>query len=166
MRQRRSKTGTAYDIRTMEKLLKDTLKGGKFEDVSPTHSKRMSAVKWRGNRTTERRLRSALARAGIRGWKLHPRGLPGNPDFFFPAQKVAIFVDGCFWHGCPKCGHIPSKNNAYWSTKILRNQQRDAEKARLLRASHVRVLRFWEHEIQGDLGRCVKAIDKATNSQG
>ena len=142
----------------MEKILKDKLKEGKFHNVPLAHSRRMSAIKGRGNRTTERRLRMALARAGIKGWKVNPRGLIGNPDFFFPEKKVAVFVDGCFWHGCARCGHIPKKNNAYWSTKILRNQQRDIEKARKLKEEGIRVLRFWEHQVQHDIEGCIKEI--------
>ena len=114
----------------MEKVLKETLEGGKFGNVSPVHSKRMRAVRSRGNKTTEVSLRLGLARAGIKGWKIHAAGLIGSPDFYFPKRKLAIFVDGCFWHGCPKCGHVPTMNNQYWSKKIMRNRKRDADKAR------------------------------------
>ena len=147
----------------MEKLLREQLKGGTFGVVSPENAKRMRAVRGRGNRTTELQLRWALVRAGLSGWQLHPRGLVGNPDFFFPNSKVAVFVDGCFWHGCSKCGHIPRKNNAFWETKIRRNQERDADKTRQLISGGIRVLRFWEHELKEDASGCVNLITAAVS---
>ena len=132
-----------------------------FSDVSPVNAKRMRAVKCRGNKTTEVSFRLALTRAGIKGWKVHPRGLIGKPDFFFPASQLAIFVDGCFWHGCAKCGHIPRVNRPYWSAKIVRNQERDIEKERALKKLGIRVVRFWEHEIQRNLSACVEKIEAA-----
>ena len=106
----------------VEKVLKKKLPEGKFEDVPLKRSKTMSAIKSKGNKTTEITFRMALVRASIRGWKLHPKGLPGNPDFIFPARKTVVFLDGCFWHGCPKCGHIPKTNIGYWRTKIQMNK--------------------------------------------
>jgi DNA mismatch endonuclease (patch repair protein) len=144
----------------MERVLRDTLASGKFESVSPTQSKRMRAVKSRGNKTTERRLRLALVSAGIRGWQVHPSGVTGNPDFYFPRRNLVVFVDGCFWHACKKCGHIPSVNSSYWSTKLKRNYQRDLKKNRALKRQGLNVLRFWEHELQTDVTKCVRTISK------
>ena len=98
----------------MEKALRRKLPGGRFENVSPVRSRAMAAVRGKGNITTERRLRLALVRAGIRGWQLHPKGLSGRPDFLFPEAKLAVFADGCFWHGCRKCGHVPSKHSDFF----------------------------------------------------
>lgn len=149
----------------MERLLKEKLEGGKFSDVPPKHSKRMSAIKGKGNKTTEVKLRFALVQAGIRGWKMHPRGMVGNPDFFFPESKLAVFVDGCFWHGCAKCGHIPKKNNPYWAAKILRNQERDVQKTLLLNEAGIKVMRFWEHEIQTDVKVCARQIEATVSRE-
>src|SRR5690242_2121977 len=66
-------------------------------------SERMARVKGRGNRSTEVRIAAALAGAAIRGWRRHPQHVLGRPDFWFPAERVVVFVDGCFWHGCPTC---------------------------------------------------------------
>ncbi|MHB8974086.1 MAG: PDDEXK family nuclease [Pirellulaceae bacterium] len=85
----------------------------------------MRAVRGRGNKSTETRLRLALVRAGISGWRLHAKEVHGKPDFFFPAASLAVFVDGCFWHGCPRCGHIPKAHALFWRTKIDRNKHRD-----------------------------------------
>lgn len=142
----------------MEKRLRATLVNGTFQSVDPVDSRRMKAVRGRGNRTTEKRFRAALIRTGIQGWTLHPRGVVGSPDLYFARQKVAVFFDGCFWHGCPDCGHIPSKNRPFWSEKIRRNQERDEQKARWLIESGVRVIRFWEHQILSDLSGCVKQL--------
>lgn len=106
----------------------------------------MAAIKSQHNRSTERNVRLAFARVGIRGWETHPKDVLGHPDFYFPKQRIALFVDGCFWHGCSKCGHIPSTRSRYWRTKIRRNQQRDVTTTRLLRRRGVKVLRIWEHQ--------------------
>ena len=108
----------------------------------------MQGVRSKGARTTERRLRAALVRAGIQGWKVNAGGIVGCPDFYFPEQKVAIFVDGCFWHGCPKCKRrLPKTNRDFWQRKIERNRKRDLRNARLLRNQGISVIRIWEHEL-------------------
>lgn len=111
-------------------------------------SKNMAAIRSERNATTEQRLRAHLVRNGISGWCLHAVSVPGKPDFFFRKQKLAIFVDGCFWHGCPKCGHTPHSNTSYWTTKLSRNQARDKTITGALRRSGIRVLRVWEHELR------------------
>lgn len=108
----------------------------------------MAAIKGKNTKTTEVALRFALARAGVKGWKLHPIGLPGNPDIFFPKQRLAIFVDGCFWHGCPRCGHIPKTRRAFWQAKILRNSERDRINKRKLQREQIHVVRVWEHQLK------------------
>ncbi|MBV9124489.1 MAG: very short patch repair endonuclease [Planctomycetes bacterium] len=107
----------------------------------------MRSIKDKGNKSTERRLRAILVRAGIRGWKMHPTGLPGKPDFLFPQPRIVVFVDGCYWHGCPQCGHIPNVNRPYWSAKIEGNRRRDQTNTRTLEEAGNRVLRVWEHEL-------------------
>ncbi len=142
----------------MERVLQAYLPGGKFQGTTAQHSKTMQAVRGKNNRTTEKRLRFGLVRRGIDGWKVRPRGLRGNPDFFFPAARVAIFVDGCFWHGCDACGHVPRKNSDFWATKISRNRKRDKKTSRGLKRQGVHVLRFWEHQLQKDLNACIEEI--------
>lgn len=107
----------------------------------------MSCIRSKGNLSTEWKVRSALMRAGVRGWSLHAPELPGRPDFAFPAQQVAVFLDGCFWHGCHKCGRTPSTNTEFWIAKITRNKTRDKRVTRALRNRGWRVLRFWEHQL-------------------
>lgn len=131
----------------MEKILKAKLKNGKFQNVTPLRSKIMSCIPGRRNRSTEVAFRLALVRAGISGWKMHV-DIQGCPDFFFPETPLAVFVDGCFWHGCPRCGHIPRTRSSFWQAKILRNRQRDAQNSRILRKEGVQILRIWEHQLK------------------
>lgn len=131
----------------MERALRDKLQGGKFEGVPPGHSGRMRAIKGRGNKSTELRLRAKLVRAGVRGWRLHPPGLPGKPDLLFPNDRLVVFVDGCYWHGCPCCQRPRKVNRDYWVAKIEGNQRRDAANTQTLRDAGYRVLRIWEHEL-------------------
>lgn len=130
----------------MEKLLRATLPEGRFPNVSEVRSRAMSAVKGKHNRTTEIQFRMALVRAGITRWVTHAN-LPGRPDIYFPKAKVAIFLDGCFWHGCGRCGHVPKTNSLFWATKISRNQNRDRRNSQLVRKEGIRVIRFWEHSL-------------------
>lgn len=149
---------TTKAFKTVERALKAHLLDGKFEGTTLQRSKSMQAVQGKDNRTTERRLRLGLVRAGIRGWKIRPKGLIGNPDFFFPAQSLAIFVDGCFWHGCPICGHLPRANSAFWKEKIGRNRERDAKTSSRLTEHGFRVVRFWEHQLQNELEQCINEL--------
>lgn len=111
-------------------------------------SLRMARVRARGNASTEAKVESVLTLAGISGWVKHPDGVVGKPDFYFPEIRVALFVDGCFWHACPKCGRIPKSRVAFWRAKIERNRRRDETVRRRLRANGFHVFRIWEHEVK------------------
>jgi DNA mismatch endonuclease (patch repair protein) len=76
----------------------------------------------------------------------------------FRAEKVAIFTDGCFWHGCPRCGKSPRRNASYWAKKIQLNVERDRKDEAALLARRFRLLRLWEHEIKEDPSGCVRRI--------
>ncbi len=140
----------------MERQLRERLPGGKFGYVAPRHSRLMKQVRGKGNRTTERRFRAALVSAGISGWHTNVRGVKGSPDFYFPEERLAVFIDGCFWHGCKLCGHIPEKNRPFWEAKINRTRERDRCNTLLLRRQGISVLRFWEHEVGHSLAACVE----------
>src|SRR5216684_3426580 len=129
-----------------------------FRRPDARRSKNMRAIRSSQNRTTERRLVSLLLRQRSRGWKLHPKGLPGKPDLVIPSKHVAVFVDGCFWHGCPRCGHIPKTNRAYWRAKIARNKRRDLQSTKRLKALGYRVVRIWECQLAKAPSRCVQRI--------
>jgi len=118
----------------------------------------MRAIKSRENRSTEWRLRSMLIRTAVRGWKLHSNEVLGNPDFLFLVHRVVVFIDGCFWHGCPICGHIPKTNKKYWQAKIARNQKRDKMYSQELRRQGFKVIRIWECDLKAKPQRCLQRI--------
>jgi DNA mismatch endonuclease (patch repair protein) len=125
-----------------------------------TKSKRsqvMAAIRSSGNRDTELKLASLLKKYGITGWR---RNQPvfGKPDFIFRRQKVAVFVDGCFWHGCPKCYRRPRSNKKYWNGKVVRNKARDRHVNRNLSKLDWRVVRIWEHDLAKRGEACVLKI--------
>jgi DNA mismatch endonuclease (patch repair protein) len=109
----------------------------------------------------------ALVKTGVRGWKLNPEELPGRPDFYFEKAKLALFVDGCYWHGCPKCGHIPKTRTAFWEAKIKRNQERDKMNDLELRKLGTKSLRVWEHQLKNKkhLDKVIEKIDKLISSE-
>ena len=113
----------------------------------------MGRVRSQGNRSTEWRLRSALARSRIRGWRMQARDTTGVPDVLFEEQLVAVFVDGCFWHGCPKCKRTaPKANRSYWKAKIRGNITRRRAVARSLHRAGLHVLTVWEHDLRSPAG--------------
>jgi len=103
----------------------------------------MSLIRSRGNRDTELRMIALFRAYRITGWR-RSAPLLGKPDFVFREEKVAVFVDGCFWHGCPRHGRVPSSRLEYWGPKLARNVHRDRAVTRALRASGWTVLRIWE----------------------
>ncbi len=125
-----------------------------------TRSRIMSCVRSTGNKSTEARLRAYLANSGIRGWQVRPAEPEGKPDFVFDVARVAVFVDGAFWHGAPGFTRFPKSRAHYWKPKIERNRQRDREVTRRLRAQGWAVLRFWDYELQDNPKMVVKKIRK------
>jgi DNA mismatch endonuclease (patch repair protein) len=147
------------------------------ESGKSNRSAMMSRFRGRGNTATEGALMRLLRQHRIVGWRRHWRlslaapeqcfGLPDGskipryckPDFVFARAKVAILVDGCFWHGCPLHCRMPANNSLYWEAKITRNKIRDQLVTSALEAMGWRVLRIWEHELRvGD--QSVKRIAK------
>ncbi len=131
----------------MERLLRLSLPNGCFSDVVASRSRTMSAIRAKHNGSTELKFRMGLVRSATTGWVLHA-DLPGKPDVYFPRAKLAIFLDGCFWHGCRKCGHIPKSNSMFWCTKIELNRRRDRRNNKELRRRGFVVVRVWEHSLQ------------------
>lgn len=129
--------------------------------TSIERSERMSRVRGRGNQSTELRIIALMRAAGITGWR---RGspLPGKPDFVFRTEKVAIFVDGCFWHGCPRHGRTPKSRSDFWLNKLAQNVRRDRAVTLALRASGWMVLRIWECALaRSRAGRTMARIARA-----
>lgn len=107
----------------------------------------MAAIRSKGNKATELKLAAILRANGIKGWRRH-ESLPGKPDFSFKRDHLAVFVDGCFWHGCATHCRMPSSNASYWSNKIARNKARDRKRARELAKVGWKTMQIWEHELR------------------
>lgn len=123
----------------------------------------MAAIKGKGNKDTELRMIALFRAAGITGWRRNQK-LFGKPDFVFRRERIALFVDGCFWHGCPKPKHAPlPKNRAeWWAAKLARNKARDLEVNRALRNAGWRVLRVWECDLtRANAPRVVRRVLRA-----
>lgn len=120
----------------------------------------MAAVRSRGNKQTELVLAKLLRDNRITGWRRHP-ALPGKPDFVFRRHRLAVFVDGCFWHGCPCHCRMPSSNQAYWAPKLAKNKARDKVVTAALRKRGWRVLRIWEHDLRNRPALCLQRTTSA-----
>ncbi len=108
-------------------------------------------------------LRRALWSQGLR-YRLKSK-LPGKPDIVFPGARVVVFVDGCFWHGCPEHATAPKTNRKFWSKKLKANKDRDLRVTHELEEMGWTVLRFWEHEVKQDVGAVVSIIQSHINTQ-
>ena len=127
---------------------------------SEVRSKIMSRIrsKWT---TSEKKVHNALKGNKIKH-TMHP-DLPGNPDVFLKDSNAVIFIDGCFWHNCPKHGHIPLSNVKYWKKKIEKNVMRDKKNTKALKDMGFEVWRIWEHEVaskQFKISRILNKVEK------
>jgi DNA mismatch endonuclease (patch repair protein) len=120
----------------------------------------MSRIRGRGNKDTELALAKLFRRHGIKGWRRH-QPVYGKPDFIFPNARLAVFVDGCFWHGCPKHATMPKNNREFWRRKLSSNERRDALVNQTLRHDGWRVLRIWECALRKRPQLCVQRILRA-----
>jgi DNA mismatch endonuclease (patch repair protein) len=120
------------------------------DNLKPEDRRRtMRAVKGKGT-TPERRLFAMLAGMGLKGWRKNADDIIGKPDVVFNNEQVAIFVDGCFWHGCPHCQRrlMPETNRQYWERKINRNIELAKSNNQKLSENQWLVVRIWEHELK------------------
>jgi DNA mismatch endonuclease (patch repair protein) len=117
----------------------------------------MSRIRSAGNAATELRFVKQLRAAHISGWRRGIR-LFGKPDLVFRRERVAVFLDGCFWHGCPRCYAPPKSNIEYWSIKIPGNIERDKRVTRKLRTNGWLVIRIWQHEIRKSPAKAVERV--------
>src|SRR6266851_6815820 len=120
-----------------------------------TRSRIMASVKPFGNKTTELAMSRLLRKNGLCGYRKH-WSIAGRPDFAWPKIKTALFVDGCFWHGCPRCRRVPTSNKAYWEMRIGGNRRRDRRVSRALRKAGWVVIRVWECSLYNE--RTIKRI--------
>lgn len=136
----------------------------------------MSLIRSRGNKATELEFMKLLRRHHISGWRRHlslKLGETGmarrgcgkrrrlvKPDFVFRGPRVAVFIDGCFWHGCPLHGTKPAGNSEFWRKKLTENRVRDRRVTMALRSQRWKVLRVWEHQLRGG-DRLVKRVKRS-----
>lgn len=116
----------------------------------------MSLIRGKGNKSTELALAKAFRKAGIKGWRRHvviksrtstEMSISTRPDFVFRKERLAVFVDGCFWHRCPLHSKLPANNPVFWKQKLAGNVQRDRRANRELKKAGWRVVRVWEHDL-------------------
>jgi DNA mismatch endonuclease (patch repair protein) len=135
-----------------------------MSDVFTTtkRSEVMSKIRGCGNKGTELALMKLFRQHRVTGWRRNQKVF-GKPDFVFRREKVAVFVDGCFWHGCPRHCKIPVGNRAFWEKKFAANKARDRRVNRELRKLRWRVVRIWEHDLAKRGEASIWRIQAATN---
>jgi DNA mismatch endonuclease (patch repair protein) len=135
----------------------------------------MARIRSSGNVSTEIAMATALREIKVTGWRRHRsislranrvlprlrRGRKATPDFVFPREKVAVFVDGCFWHACPRHGTKPRSQNRYWRLKLEGNVRRDHRVNKALRSRGWRVVRIWEHSVVNDSLKCARRVQRS-----
>ena len=121
-------------------------------------SRIMSAIR-STNTKPEIAVRRAIWSRGLR-YRIHDRSVPGTPDISNRSRRVAVFIDGCFWHACPKCYREPRSNVTFWRAKISRNRARRAEVKKMLNVDGWLVVQAWEHEIRRSPERVADRIEK------
>lgn len=124
-----------------------------------SRSEQMSRIRCK-HTEPERMLRAALWAAGMR-YRLHATTPVGRPDLVFPGSQVAVFIDGCFWHGCPLHYARPRSREEFWANKLTTNVFRDTRQSAALDSDGWRVVRLWEHEVVEDLSGCVARVERA-----
>lgn len=126
--------------------------------VTPGRARIMRSIRSKNTRP-ELALRAELRAAGLRGYRVNLRGLPGRPDVAFTRQKLAVLVHGCFWHRCPNCHpHEPRTHTDYWKAKFIANQRRDDAQVRMLAALGWEVLEIWECQLHENAPRCAARV--------
>jgi DNA mismatch endonuclease, patch repair protein len=131
---------------------------------TPGRSRNMAAIRSR-NTKAEQLLRRTLREQGLVGYRCNYPALPGKPDAVYTRWRIAIFIDGAYWHGHPD--HFTfGKLGSYWDDKVRRTQQRDREQHAALEHLGYTVLRFWDFEVLQDAPSCVKQIRKALLDAG
>jgi DNA mismatch endonuclease (patch repair protein) len=132
---------------------------------APTRARSLLMARVRRSGTApEVTLRSALHSVGYRYRINGGSGLPGTPDIVLRQLRLAIFVDGCFWHGCPCHGTVPKTNTDFWTAKILRNQSRDKQVDQSLKQLGWRVLRVWEHDVRDNVEKILRRVNRLSQT--
>lgn len=142
--------------------------GRQFPNPEPTSDAVRKSMK--GNRASntkpELELRRLLRDAGYPGYRIHWRKAPGRPDIAYPGRKIAIFVNGCYWHRCPHCHPpTPKAHSEFWERKFELNRERDARKTAELEAAGWRVITIWECELAKAPSAVIERLVGQLNSE-
>lgn len=134
------------------------------DTVDPrTRSKIMRKIRAKDTKL-EKLVRSEMWARGYR-YRKNLGGLPGKPDMVFSTMKTVVFIDSCFWHGCPKHLRMPQSNVDYWNNKIKRNKERDDATNREYKNSGWRVVRIWEHDVKTSLETTIRKLGRIIDSR-
>ncbi len=107
------------------------------------------------NTKAELKFRQIVWGLGYKGYRVKAK-ITGKPDLYFPKRRLAVFIDGCFWHKCPKCYVRPKSKTEYWDKKIDNNVSRDIKNNSKLIDEGIDFIRFWEHDVKTDLIGCIE----------
>lgn len=124
----------------------------------------MSQIK-RKDTSAEIIFRKYLWARDVRGWRTKSK-IAGRPDLYFAQKKIAVFIDGCFWHKCPECFIKPKSNLLYWTPKIKSNVLRDKNNMKILKENKIAMIRFWEHEVKDSPEKCYNKFIKVYDKRG
>lgn len=126
----------------------------------------MARIRSKGNFETEMAMIRLFRQEGITGWRRH-QVVSGRPDFIFRKARLAVFVDGCFWHRCPHHGTLPTNNRPYWKRKLERNCERDKQVNRELRKRGWTIIRIWHHELSSkNRAKLLRRLTRALTYDG
>lgn len=147
-------------------VVKDFMRDGRAPIPAKVETSWVMSANKAKNTKPELMLRKAIWSMGMRGYRLHWKKAPGRPDISFPGKRVAIFVNGCFWHRCPLCKlPIPKSNSSFWNDKFKKNIERDNSKISLLKRTGWKVLVVWECEIRNNITACADKLNLHLNNQ-
>lgn len=107
----------------------------------------------------EKFFRKSVSASKIKGYRLNTN-ITGRPDLYFPKYRIAVFVDGCFWHGCPRCYIRPETNKNFWADKVKKNMNRDKVVNAILHKDGTKVVRFWGHDVKKNPNQCAVKLKK------
>ena len=127
-------------------------------DILTSEQRKFNMSRIKGKNTgPELKLRKLLYANGIRGYRIH-YDLPGKPDIVFVKKKIAVFIDGCFWHKCPVCFQEPETRKEFWTKKIHSNIERDKKVNEQLREDDWTIIRIWEHDVRKTPDKIIEKI--------
>lgn len=142
-------------------MKKEYIRDGRSPIPKKESTSRLMSANKAKNTKPELKLRKALWNFGLKGYRLHPKDIPGRPDLIYRKYGLAIFVNGCYWHRCQKCKpSFPKSNVDFWKGKFQKNKERDRRKIQELEFEGWKTIVIWECEINKDLDKCVQKINE------